>query len=221
MPPPNVIGGEGSRNDYGNESATSADNDLHEQIGKLHHSIMLAAMRCDLTRVGTFQWSPGTNHVAFGGMWPDNANSIYMHHPISHRLGDADIDGSGGRASEIEFLLRVEEWYNEKTAELIVGMKNATDIYGGNVLDNTIVPYITEVGRATHRWRDVPVVLFGGRNLGFQGGQYINFGSQRLHNDMWITVAESLGVSMDAMRGERGVMYDSGSYTGPISGVRT
>lgn len=219
MPPPNVVGGEGSFNDYGSEEATTADNDLHEQIGKLHHSIIVAAMRCDLTRVGLFQWSPGTNHIAFEGLWPDNAASIYMHHPISHRVGDADIDGGSGHPTEMEFLIRVEEWYNEKTAELVAAMKNTTDIYGGNLLDNTVVPYVTEVGRATHRHHDIPVVLFGGKNLGVQGGQYIDMGGQGLHNDMWLTVAQALGVSMDDLRGERGVMYDAGSYNGVISGV--
>jgi hypothetical protein len=27
-------------------------------------------------------------------------------------------------------------------------MKGTTDVYGGNLLENTIVPYVTEVGRA-------------------------------------------------------------------------
>jgi hypothetical protein len=176
-------------------------------------------MRCDLTRVGLFQWSPGTNHVAFQGLWPDDPNSIYMHHPISHRVTDDNLNGGPGNESELEFLVRVESWYNEKTAELIRSLKDATDIYGGNLLDNTIVPYVTEVGRATHRLNDIPVVLFGGKNLGMQGGQFIHFEQQRMHNDMWITVAGALGVSMDALRGERGVMYDAGTYTGPIDGV--
>jgi hypothetical protein len=137
----------------------------------------------------------------------------------SHRVTDDNINGGPGNESELEFLVRVESWYNEKTAELIRSLKDATDIYGGNLLDNTIVPYVTEVGRATHRLHDIPVVLFGGKNLGMQGGQFIHFERQRMHNDMWITVAGALGVSMDALRGERGVMYDASTYHGPIEGV--
>jgi hypothetical protein len=224
MRPPDVIGGEGSQNDYGvgNDDASEADDPLHEQIGQLHQSIILAALRCDLTRVALFQWSPGTNHVAFGGLWPDNPASIFMHHPVSHRLGDSHIGGSDGTGltTEVEFLMRVEEWYASRTAAFINQLKMTNDVYGNNLLANTIVPYITEVGRATHRHTDSPTVLFGGSNLGFQGGQFVRPGGGGLHNDMWITVAESLGVTMEMMQGQRGIMYDSEWYNGPIPGIR-
>ena len=41
-------------------------------IGKTHMEIIRTAFLCDLIRVATFQWSPGTNHVSFRDMMPNN-----------------------------------------------------------------------------------------------------------------------------------------------------
>jgi hypothetical protein len=91
-PPDSSLMGEnsGRNGDYGRAETNAADDQLHEQIGKAHAGIIKAAFQCDLMRVATFQWSPGTNHVSFAGQYPDNPNAIYMHHPLSHvNLSDA------------------------------------------------------------------------------------------------------------------------------------
>ena len=77
-----------SSNNYGpgRDSATTEDGPTHARVAQVHMDILRAAMVCDLIRVGTFQYSPGTNHVSFKGMYPGEPNTIYMHHPVSHRL---------------------------------------------------------------------------------------------------------------------------------------
>lgn len=60
----------------------------HERIGRLHFSVVKAAFRCDLTRVVTFQWSPGTNHVSFGGMWDPGPALFRVHHRVSRSSMD-------------------------------------------------------------------------------------------------------------------------------------
>ncbi len=54
----------------GNGVAAQRDDETHARIGALHMAVIKAAFRCDLTRVVTFQWAPGNNHVSFGGLWP-------------------------------------------------------------------------------------------------------------------------------------------------------
>lgn len=46
----------------------------------------LDARARDLTRVGTFQWAPGTNHVSFGGLWPPDlmASANELQHPVEY-----------------------------------------------------------------------------------------------------------------------------------------
>jgi hypothetical protein len=204
--------------DYQNPTATQADDELHRQVGEAHLTILRAALQCDLTRVITFQWSPGTNHVSFAGQHPSNPNAIYMHHPTSHRVGGADLDPNGtanqNRSADAEFLNNIETWYSQRLADFLATMRDTPDVLaadGSSLLDNTIIPYVTEVSRATHEWDPVGVCLFGGKNLGFQGGQYFE-DSGRAHNDMWLTVAASLGVTVDQLQGEA-------FMDGPNSGV--
>jgi hypothetical protein len=205
--------GRDKRNDYSRDTVTTSDHELHRQVAEAHLSIIRGALACDLTRVVTFQFSPGTNHVSFQGMNPENANGIYMHHPISHRLGGEDIDApASSRRWEVEFLIRIEEWYNQRMLEFLTSMQSTQDVYGGSLLDFTIVPYLTEVARATHERNLVPTVIFGGQALGLQGGQFIT-ANNRNHVDMWLAVAQALGISVDDLSGEKIL---SGNYQGPL-----
>jgi hypothetical protein len=221
MPPANVAGEEDDGEfkgpgDYGNPTATTADHMIHEQVALAHLALVKAAFACDLTRVVTFQFSPGTNHVSFGGLYPGNANAIYMHHPVSHRIGAGSLNGSEPISSnaDVEFLCQVEMWYNQRVSTFLQGLKTAVDVYNNPLLDQTVVPYVTEVARATHEHSPVPTVVFGGKNLGFQGGRFETF--NRPHNDMWLTVAAALGVSAEQLGGE-GIM--KGSHTGIINEI--
>jgi len=218
--PPNIQGGVDDNKDHDGYTgtATSADDTLHLQIGQLHQAIIMAAFRCDLTRVANFQWSPGTNHIAFNGLHPDNPKGIFQHHPISHHVPGGDFDKpEGSRTGDVQFLINVEKWYATHTAEFIAKLKTTQDVFGNPLLDSTIVPFITEVSRADHQRAPIPVVLFGGKNVGFKHGKFLRLVKDRPHNDFWISIAQALGVPLDQLKGQRGVAYDSGTYTGAIS----
>jgi hypothetical protein len=207
--------------DYANPTATTADHELHEQVALAHLAIIKAAFACDLTRVVTFQFSPGTNHVSFGGLYPCNPKALYMHHPVSHRIGGGTLDGSNpiSSNSDVEFLCQVEIWYNQRVAKFLQELKTAVDLYGNPILDQTVVPYVTEVARATHEHAPVPTVVFGGKNLGFKGGRFdvVGTGPQyRPHNDMWLTVAAALGVPLEQLTGEAIL---KGAHTGLINEI--
>jgi hypothetical protein len=191
-PDPALTGKTGSKNDYNNPITTIADDVLHEQIGKAHAAIIKAAFQCDIIRVATFQWSPGTNHVSFAGLHMDG--KTHMHHPESHKVqqtgfwnGSPPTDAT--QLGIFDFCASVSTWYNQKTADIIQSFKDSTDSFGGNLLDNTVIPYITEVAEANHSRSPKPALIFGGRKLGMQGGQFLN--ANRPHNDLWATIAQA------------------------------
>jgi hypothetical protein len=178
-------------------AAATDDSVIHEQVGKAHMDIIRTAFVCDLIRVATFQWSPGTNHVSFKGLFPNNPAGIYMHHPTSHIIAaktesiDA-LPAAGLHQDVVTFLANVNTWYNQKMADILVTLKNTTDVFGGNLLANTIIPYITEVAETSHSWSPMPALIFGGSALGMKGGQYQNFEARtRSYNDMWISIAQA------------------------------
>jgi hypothetical protein len=149
-------------------------------------------------------------------MYPSDLNAILMHHPVSHRVSREDLAGSNPMPTnaDLEFLCRIEIWYNQRVAELLTELQTTTDIYGANLLDQTVVPYVTEVANAVHDHDPVPTIVFGGKALGFKGNQFLD--ANRPHNDMWLTVAAALGVPMDQLQGE-GIL--TGNYSGVINEI--
>jgi hypothetical protein len=204
IPPGDLSGKTGSKNDYKGASPTTAsvaDDTIHADVARAHMGILRTAFACDLIRVATFQFSPGTNHVSFKGLYPDNPNGIYMHHPTSHVImTGGDVTGSGppssgdnlvNRQSVVQFLINVQTWYNRLMAELLVGFKTSTDVFGGNLLDNTIIPFVTEVAHTVHSHSPMPAMIFGGSKLGMRGGQFVNLNNTST-NAMWLSIAQAL-----------------------------
>ena len=207
-PDPNLMGQAGSSNPYGADDVPTADDQVHEAIGKLHAGIILAAMQCDIISTGTFQWSPGTNHVSFKGLRPDQPSKIFMHHPQSHKISGPRgnyFDAPPTDALQlalVEFMINVHQWYNDKTADIVNMFKNAQDAFGGNMLDHTVMPFCTEVAMVTHERDPKPALFFGGKALGMQHGKYVNFedaagAGARAHVDFWATTAQAYFRSAD------------------------
>jgi len=199
-------------------NVTTSDEATHQAIGEYHMAIIRAAFACDLTRVATFQWSPGTNHIAFKGLHPANLNGIYTHHPVSHQVGDAEImePDATKRSANVQYLANVGTWYNKRMGELVNLMKTTKDIYGNPLLDSTVIPFLSEVSRATHARDNTPICIFGGKNLGFKGGQFLKF-PNRPFTDLWLTILESFDLPASMLTG---ATILNSPRQGALAGVR-
>ncbi|WP_438030722.1 DUF1552 domain-containing protein [Sorangium sp. So ce233] len=203
---PEIIDVSGHIDPYESSHVVNERDDVkHARIGALHFAVVKAALRCDLTRVVTFQWAPGTNHVSFGELWPPDSSIYKVHHTTSHDPDTRDT---------LEFLTRVEEFYARHVAGFLQQLAETEDVAGGKLLDSTLVPYITEVGTRTHNWDNMPWVLFGGANTKLRGGQVWNNrgGGLRSTNDVWMACAAAFGAP-DL------VMGDSDQRTKAVEGL--
>jgi hypothetical protein len=223
MPPPTAGKPDDRKthNDYGSTVSTVADDKTHAEVGKLHMAVIKAAFLCDIIRVATFQWSPGTNHVSFEGLFPGEPTRFYMHHPQSHKIGNAaDVDGtpSAAQANNVQFLVNVQTWYNQQMANILAEWKTATDGYGGNLLAQTVIPYVTEVSQTTHfPRRNIPAMIFGGTALGMKGNQFIN--GTRPHNDLWMTIAQAYGLDPTTAPFNTELIVRQGKFTTASKGA--
>lgn len=201
------------------------NNHPHIALGRLQLSLIKTAFVCDLVRVATFMWSAGTNWVVFpgnmnGSTIPNNAPN--PHHPPSHTTN----------AATIAWLRQIDLLYSQQTSLALQEFVNQTDVDGtSNLLDNTIVAYVTEVARAyDHHQENVPFLVFGGKNTGIQGGKFLKVtdGNQpargldgfftgpatnRSTNDVWLALAPKFGVTLTAL-GNKG-----SQYIGPLPGL--
>ena len=194
-PDPSIVAPTGSSFDYSNPVGLTDESVQLEALGKLHVGVIRAAFQCDLTRVATFQWTSAVNKVAFKGLFPDEPDACYRHHPTSHKVltrldPPPPISTTDGKV--IQFLANVHTWFNQKTADLLKTFKETQDVFGNTLLDHTIVPFLTDTAENTHYRSPLPSLIFGGRALGMQGGQYLNFEkAQRPHNDVWLSIAQA------------------------------
>jgi Protein of unknown function (DUF1552) len=193
-PDPSLVGKSGNASDYGAPDAPEGEEALLAELGRLHLGVIRAAFQCDVTRVATFQWMPSTNHVAFRGMYPGDLEGAYRHHPLSHRVLTSKLDEEpppGATHDVLEFLANVQTWLNARTAEALLSLKTTRDIFGAPLLDHTIAPFVTDTADVSHARSPLPALLFGGRALGLQGGQLVDYQPNRPFADVWLTVFQA------------------------------
>ena len=192
-PDASIVGKTGERNyDFTNPLVTEGDDAMHEATGRLHMSVIRAAFQCDIIRVATFQWAPGTGHVALSGLDPNAPEPIYIYRSMSKKVGSAGF-WTGPRPTTNQdvwdVMVNAHIWYSRRMADIVAEFKSAADVFGTNLLDRTVIPYITEIAEPNGSRNGIAALIFGGRALGMQSGQYQSVTGT--HNDLWATVAQA------------------------------
>lgn len=149
-------------------------------VGRLQMDLLVMAMACDLTRVGTLQWSRSVGGVPSPWLGIED-----RHHDLSHE-GDGNSDAK-------EKLVRINTWYAEQYAYLLGRLASIPE-GEGSMLDNTLVLWGNELGKGnSHTRNDIPFVLGGNVDGHFSTGRFLRF-EARPHNDLLTTVAQAYGV---------------------------
>lgn len=161
-------------------SLTDAKN--YPAIGKLQMDLLVMAMACDLTRVGSLQWSRSVGSKVHS--WQGIAEG---HHDLSH-MGDSD-------AVAQEKLVKINTWYAEQLAYLIAAMKKIPE-GTGTMFDNTVIVWGNELGVGNrHTRRDVPFVMAGGCGGYFKTGRYLKYPAGTKHNNLLVSLCRAMGLS--------------------------
>ncbi len=139
------------------EVPTLVDATSGRDTGRLHAEILVRAMACDLTRVGTLQWY---SHTAAHGQ-PYDWGGLGSHHAASH-------DDSHRAHDRI---------YAEELAHLLDLLKSTIAEDGQPLLHHTVVLCVSELGLNTigHHLADLGVVIAGQAGGSFATGRYIDF----------------------------------------------
>ena len=161
--------------------------------------MLAAAFGCGLTRIASMQV-----RIA------DNDNTLYPwiglnsggHHSMSHD------SGSTAQAT----LAQLYNWYAQRFAYLLDKLASTPDSDGRSVLDNTLVIWGSELGRAwDHDISNVPFVFAGATDI-LNGGNYLQ-GSTIQHGRMLVSACHAMGLTNQMQYGS----LDTGA--GPIPGL--
>jgi hypothetical protein len=157
-------------------------------IGKLQMDLLVMAMACDQTRVGSLQWSRSV-----GGKVHSWQGITEGHHDLSHK-GDTD-------AAAQEALTKINTWYAEQLAYLINAMKQIPE-GTGTMLDNSVIVWGNELGVGNrHTRRDVPFVMAGGCAGYFKTGRYLKYATGTKHNNLLLSLCRAMGLSQQTSFG--------------------
>ncbi len=158
-------------------------NENFPALGRLQTDLMVMAMACDLTRVGTLMWAGAANNAQVF----DWIGIKQSHHQLTH--------APPGEARES--LIAIQRWYAEQYAYLLSAMK-AIPEGTGTMLDNSVVLWGSELAVGnSHVRREMPFVLAGSGGGYFKTGRFLTFPGNTPHNDLLTSIANAMGVDTD------------------------
>ena len=156
--------------------------------------MMVMALACDLTAVGTLQWSDTEAKHTFPWLSLSEHHHFYQH------------DG-GFRPAECE---KICTWYAEQHAYLLQAM-DGVDMGGHTLLDESVVFFGSELADPpSHRKTNMPFLLAGGGG-GLRGGRFLKYGG-RPHNDLLVSILNLFG-------DDRSTFGTPAHCTGPLTNL--
>lgn len=164
-------------------------------IGKLQIDLLVMALACDLTRIGTVQF--GRAGAAHRFTWLGKEFNVDPEvskfcqakgfHAVAHRESDA---------KERAKLVRIHTWYAEQFAYLLEKLASIPEA-GGTMLDNTVVVWLNELGTGgDHSHKQIPWVIAGNAGGFLKTGQLVSFPGEA-HNRLLLTLCHAMGVDVD------------------------
>ena len=82
---------------------------------------------------------------------------------------------------------------------MLTRMKEIKEADGSSLLDNSLVTYGAGLGDgATHQYYDLPLIVAGKAQGQIKQGRFIQCKSGTLNSNMWLTLAQLMGLEMDA-----------------------
>lgn len=163
-----------------------ASGDAAEYI-RVIFDLMHVALLTDSTRAITYQIT-SEDAKGIGDNFPKSLG-LKGHHALTHDIGNKDY---------FQNWARYDQFLAEQFAYFVQRLKTTPDpSQDGSLLDNTILLYGCSTSR-THQAVNYPLVLAGGRSLGFRHGHHHHFDESKFRlSDLFATVLQQLKLPLD------------------------
>jgi hypothetical protein len=161
--------------------------------------LVQTALACDLTRVGTIQWSDSEAKFMLGFLKDSSGASLKDHHH-----GYQHDRGFQPQALEL-----IYNFYAQKLAYLLKKLDSVQE-GNGTLLDNTLVIGLTEIQQPeSHAQNNQPFILAGKTGGKLKSQRWLKVKSQP-HNNLLVSIMNAMGLP-----GER-TFGDPDFCTGPL-----
>jgi hypothetical protein len=164
---------------------------------KLQADLMLLALQMGITNVCTFMVGPERWDATL--LYEGVFDKPVQHHNMTHNQ-----KGNGYKA-----LQKIDIFHMEQYAYMLSRMKTIKESDGSSLLDNSIVTYGAALGDgATHQYYDLPLIVAGKAQGQLKQGRFIQSKSGTLNSNMWLTIAQLMGLEIDEFADSTGVISD-------------
>jgi len=170
-----------------------------DYIGTMYDLIYLA-FRTDSTRVATYQITSMGDQSSLGGKFPQLLGFGGSLHKLAHGWNKP-----GGH----EALGKWDHFLAGKFSDFLTRMKETPGAPESDVslLDQTTILYGSS-NSTTHNNQNYPLVLAGGKSMGFRHGQYLKYGDDTPFSNVFATMLKQSGVPVDSFGDSSGVLRE-------------
>jgi len=164
---------------------------------RLQADLMLLAFQMGITNICTFMVGPERWDATL--MYEGVFDKPVQHHNMTHNQ-----KGNGYKE-----LQKIDIFHIQQYAYLIQRMKDIKESDGTSMLDNSIVTYGAGLGDgATHQYYDLPLIVAGRAQQQIKQGRFVKCQSGTLNSNMWLTIAQLMGLEIDSFADSTGVVSE-------------
>lgn len=164
---------------------------------RLQMDLMLLAFQMGITSVCTFMIGPERwdATLRYEGVFDEPV----QHHNMTHNQ-----KGDGYKE-----LQKIDIFHMEQYAYLIRRMKEVKEFDGSPMFDNSLISLGAGLGDgATHQYYDLPMIVSGKAQGQIKQGRFIKMKSGTLNSNLWLTMAQLMGMEIDSYSDSTGVISD-------------
>jgi hypothetical protein len=164
---------------------------------KLQADLMILALQMGITNICTFMIGPERWEASlrYEGVFDNPVN----HHTFTHNQ-----KGEGYKKVQ-----KIDIFHMQQYAYILSRMKAVKEADGSSLLDNSLVTYGAALGDgSTHQYFDLPFIVAGKGQGQIKQGRFIKCKSGTLNSNMWLSLAQLMGLEIDSFADSTGVISD-------------
>jgi hypothetical protein len=176
----------------------SADDTTPRELIRTMYDLLYLAFQTDSTRIATYQLGNMNGATSIAGKFPQLMGMADTLHSLAHnaRKGDAGAEPLG----------RWDHFLTEQLAYFLERLRSTPE-GDGTLLDSTVLLYGSSNSQ-THVNANYPLILAGGRGMGFRHGELRKFSEDVPLANLFVTFLGKFGLGADSFADSTGEMSE-------------
>lgn len=194
---PAPVGGMCERVDTSGINSSDRNDVTIDKWAKVQADLIVNAFTCDRTRVVDFGMGfSGSHHTGMFGLVAGDNNSWHdtvAHLSVSNTNRTTNVTVTGEPMQVKDAFIKFDRFWASQIAYLAHKLANIAE-GDGTMLDNTLIYWGVESGTDhNHNPRDMQYLLIGGKNMGFNVGQFLQLPAAESAHKLHTAVLHGLG----------------------------